>query len=142
MTGAETKNGISVDVTVSGCLKSMYRLPNGKLRDFKDKDNNSYSVWLEDKKPRSFKINVLNVEYYQKQTYPIVEVEFRRKNVSKLYEWWWGDFDSSKVWDVKIKKKGEKTVTMVRIGEQTMHIDNDVSEIENALNSICAGLRG
>jgi hypothetical protein len=129
--------GISIDVVASGDIRCMYKLPNGKLRNFVDKDGNAYDVWKSCEKPRSFKMNVLQIEYYQKQTYPIVEVEIRRKDVSKLYEWWIGDWDPLKIWDVNIRKKGEKTVVMVKIGDQIMYLDNDVSEIESALNSVC-----
>lgn len=129
---------IVIDAKVSGRLKNMYRLPDGRVKDIRDEGGNAYEAWENEKKPRTFKLNVMQIEYFQKQTYPIVKVECRKKNISSLGEFWYKDWNDSKIYDVEITKVGEKTVTMVKLASgKTIYLDNDVSEIENALNGVC-----
>lgn len=130
-------NGIIIDVIISGYIVDSYRLPNGHICTFLDENRHAYSVWKEDEKPISFKLNAVQIEYFQQQTYPIVEVETKRRNISKLREWWWTGWNDEKIWDVNVKKIGEKTVTMIKtISGKIMYLDQDVSVVEKAINSI------
>ena len=126
---------LSIDVTVSGSLKSAYRFPNGDIKYFTDKSGRCL-VW-ESAKPYTFKLNALAIEKFQKQTYPIVDVSIKKKNISKLKEFWYSGWDVSKIYDITIKTVGEKTVTMVKtVSGAVLYVDEDVSIFENALNSI------
>lgn len=130
-------NGIIIDAIVSGYIVDSYRLPNGHIRTFLDENGHVYRVWKKDEKPLSFKLNAVQIEYFQQQTYPIVEVEAKRRNISKLREWWWTSWNDEKIWDVNVKKIGEKTVTMIKtISGKIMYLDQDVSIVEKAINSI------
>lgn len=124
-----------IDVTVSGSPKSWYRLPDGGIKYFTDKSG-GYLVW-DSTKPYTFKLNALAIEKFQKQTYPVVDVSIKKKNISKLKEFWYSDWDVNKIYDIMIKIIGEKTVTMVKtVSGTVVYVDEDVSVFENALNSI------
>ena len=70
---------LSIDVTVSGSLKSGYMLPNGDIKYFTDKLG-EYLVW-DSAKSYMFKLNALAIEKFQKQKYPIVDVSIKKKNI-------------------------------------------------------------
>lgn len=124
---------LAIDVTVSGSLKSGYRLPNGDIEYFTGKSG-GYLVWNGDK-PYTFKLNALAVEKFQKQTYPVVDVSIKKKDISKLKEFWYSCWDVNKIYDVSVKKVGEKTVTMVKTASGDVHyVDEDVSVFEDAMN--------
>ena len=124
-----------IDVTVSGSLKSAYRLPNGDIKYFTDKLG-EYLVW-DSAKSYTFKLNALVIEKFQKQKYPIVDVSIKKKNISKLKEFLYRCLDNNKIYDITIKTVGEKTVTMVKlVSGDVVYVDEDVSVFENALNSI------
>lgn len=126
---------LAIDVTVSGSLKSGYRLPNGDIEYFTGKSG-GYLVW-DGAKPYTFKINALAVEKFQKQTYPVVDVSIKKKDISKLKEFWYSCWDVNKIYDITIKTVGEKTVTMVKtVSGAVSYVDEDVSIFENALNGI------
>ena len=126
---------LAINVTVSGSLKSCYRLPNGDIEYFTDKLGR-YLV-LDSAKPYTFKLNALAIEKFQKQTYPIVDVSIKKKDISKLKEFWYSGWDVSKIYDIIIKTVGEKTVTMIKtMSGDVMYVDEDVSVFENALNCI------
>lgn len=126
---------LAIDVTVSGSLKSGYRLPNGDIKYFTDKPG-GYLVW-NSAKPYTFKINALAIEKFQKQTYPIVDVSIKKKDISKLKEFWYSGWDDNKIYDITMKTVGEKTVTMVKtVSGAVAYVDEDVSVFENALNGI------
>jgi hypothetical protein len=68
------------------------------------------------------------IEKFYQETFPTVEITCKRKNVSKLYEWFWKGSDSSKVYDVNITKTGEKTVTVLKMSSgNVMIVDEDIS---------------
>jgi len=124
-----------IDVTISGSLKSGYRLPNGDIKYFTGKFG-EYMVW-KNGKSYTFKINALAIEKFQKQTYPIVDVSVKKKNISKLKEFWYSGWDINKIYDITIKPVGEKTVTMVKTTSgDVMYVDEDISVFENVLNGI------
>ena len=126
---------LAIYVTVSGLLKSCYRLPNGDIKYFTNKSG-IYLVWGS-AKPYTFKFNALAIEKFQKQTYPVVDVSIKKKDISKLKELWYSGWDVSKIYDITIKIVGEKTVTMVKtMSGDVMYVDEDVSVFENALNGI------
>ena len=126
---------LAIDVTVSGSLKSCYRLPNGDIEYFTGKSG-IYLVWGS-AEPYTFKLNALAIEKFQKQTYPIVDVSIKKKDISKLKEFWYNGWDVSKIYDIIIKTVGEKTVTMIKtMSGDVMYVDEDVSVFENALNCI------
>ena len=126
---------LAIDVTVSGSLKSAYRLPNGDIKYFTDKSGR-YLVW-DSAKSYTFKLNALVIEKFQKQKYPIVDVSIKKKNISKLKEFWYRGWDDNKIYDITIKTVGEKTVTMVKtVSGDVLYVDEDISVFENALNSI------
>ena len=124
-----------IDVTVSGSLKSAYRLPDGDIKYFTGKSG-IYLVWGSTK-PYTFKLNALAIEKFQKQTYPIVDVSIKKKDTSKSKEFWYSGWDVSKIYDIMIKTVGEKTVTMIKtMSGDVIYVDEDVSVFENALNCI------
>ena len=126
---------LAIDVTVSGSLKSCYRLPDGDIKYFTGKSG-IYLVWGS-AEPYTFKLNALAIEKFQKQTYPIVDVSIKKKDISKLKEFWYSGWDVSKIYDITIKTVGEKTVTMVKtVSGAVLYVDEDVSVFENALNGI------
>ena len=126
---------LAIDVTVSGSLKSGYRLPNGDIKYFTGKSG-EYLVWDNDK-PHTFKLNALAIEKFQKQTYPVVEVSVKKKDISKLKEFWYSGWDVNKIYDITVKTVGEKTVTMVKTAAGGVYyVDEDVSVFEDALNGI------
>ena len=126
---------LAIDVTVSGSLKSGYRLPNGDIEYFTGKSG-GYLVW-DSADPYTFKLNALAVEKFRKQTYPIVDVSIKKKDISKLKEFWYSGWDNSKIYDITVKKAGEKTVTMVKTASgDVYYVDEDVSVFEDALNSV------
>lgn len=126
---------LAIDVTVSGSLKSGYRLPNGDIKYFTDKSG-GYFAW-DSAKPYTFKLNAFAIEKFQKQTYPIVDVSIKKKDISKLKEFWYSGWDDNKIYDITIKTIGEKTVTMVKtMSGAVLYVDEDVSVFENALNGI------
>lgn len=126
---------LAIDVTVSGSLKAGYRLPNGDMKYFTGKSG-EYFVW-DSVKPYTFKLNALAIEKFQKQTYPVVDVSIKKKNISKLKEFWYSDWDVNKIYDITIKTIGEKTVTMIKtVSGAVAYVDEDVSVFENALNGI------
>lgn len=128
---------IAIDVTVSGSPKSMYRLPNGDIECFTDKSGNGYSVWDGAEPHTTFKLNALAVEKFQKQTYPVVDVSVRKKDVSKLKKFWYSCCGANRIYDITIKTVGEKTVTMVKTASGGVYyVDEDVSVFEDALNGI------
>ena len=126
---------LAIDVTVSGSRKCCYGLPNGDIKYFTDKSGR-YLVW-DSAKPYTFKLNALAIEKFQKQTYPIVDVSIKKKDISKLKEFWYSGWDDNKIYDITIKTVGEKTVTMVKtVSGDVLYVDEDISVFENALNSI------
>ena len=126
---------LAIDVTVSGSQKCCYRLPNGNIKYFTDKSGR-YLVW-DSAKSYTFKLNALVIEKFQKQKYPIVDVSIKKKNISKLKEFWYRGWDDNRIYDITIKTVGEKTVTMVKlVSGNVVYVDEDVSIFENALNSI------
>ena len=126
---------LAIDVTASGSLKSGYRLPNGDIKYFTDKSG-GYLAW-DSAKPYTFKLNALAIEKFQKQTYPIVDVSIKKKDISKLKEFWYSGWDDNKIYDITIKTVGEKTVTMVKtVSGDVLYVDEDISVFENVLNSI------
>lgn len=134
-----TENGIAVEVTVSGYPVDSYRMPNGNVHNFKDPAGKPFSVWKDNDKPYSFKLNAAQIEYFQAQTYPILDVTCKRKpgRFPKLREWWYSGWNDFQIWDVDMPKLGEKTVTMVKTASgQVMHLDEDVSVFENAVNRL------
>lgn len=134
-----TEKGIAVDVTVSGYPVESYRTPNGNIHSFLDPSGKPYSVWKDNGKPYSFKLNAAQIEYFQPQTYPVLDVKCRRKSSSfpKLREWWYGGWNDFKIWDVDMTKSGEKTITMVKTASgQVMYLDEDVSVFEDAVNRL------
>ena len=125
----------AIDVTVSGSPKSGYRLPNGDIKYFTGKSA-GYFVW-DSAKPYTFKLNALAIEKFQKQTYPVVDVSVKKKDISKLKEFWYSFWDVNKIYDMTIKTVGKKTVTMVKtVSGAVLYVDEDVSVFENALNGI------
>lgn len=127
---------LAIDVTVSGSPKSMYRLPNGDIECFTDKFGNGYSAW-DAAEPYAFKLSALAVEKFQKQTYPVVDVSVRKKDVSKLKKLWYSCCGANRIYDITIKTVGEKTVTMVKTASGGVYyVDEDVSVFEDALNGI------
>ena len=132
------ENSIAVEVTESGSLKCAYRTPDNNIHYFSSKDigDTAPYVWTSFE-PVKFKINALNIEKFFQHTYPIVKVTFNRKNVSKLYEWWWKGFNSFKIYDVNVAKTAEKTVTVLKMSSgNVMYVDEDISVFENALNGL------
>lgn len=126
---------LAIDVTVSGSRKCCYGLPNGDIKYFTDKSGR-YLVW-DSAKPYTFKLNALAIEKFQKQTYPIVDVSVKKKDISKIKEFWYSGWDDNKIYDITIKTVGEKTVTMVKMASgDVIYVDEDISVFENALNSI------
>lgn len=126
---------LAIDVTVSGSPKSWYRLPDGGRQYFTDKSG-GYLVW-DSAKPYTFKFNALAIEKFQKQTYPVVDVSIKKKNISKLKEFWYSGWNNDKIYDIEIKTVGEKIVTMVKtMSGDVYYVDEDVSVFENALNGI------
>ena len=126
---------LAIDVTVSGSPKSWYRLPDGGRQYFTDKSS-GYLVW-DSIKPYTFKLNALAIEKFQKQTYPVVDVSIKKKNISKLKEFWYSDCDVNKIYDITIKIVGEKTATMIKtVSGAVIYVDEDVSVFENTLNGI------
>jgi len=129
--------GAVIDAVVSGYTDDSFRLPNGYLHYFKDDDNKIFNVWKTYEKPMAFKLNALQIEYFQQQTYPIIEIKCRRKNISKFKEWWWTNWNDDKIYDIEINKVGEKTVTMVKtVSGKIMYLDQDVSAVETAVDSV------
>jgi hypothetical protein len=126
---------LAIDVTVSGSPKSRYMLPNGDIKHFTGKSG-GYSVW-DAAEPRTFKLNALAVEKFQKQTYPVVDVSAKKKDISRLKEFWYSGWDANKIYDIAVKTVGEKTVTMVKtVSGDVYYVDEDVSVFEDALNGI------
>lgn len=124
-----------IDITVSGSLKSGYRLPNGDIKYFTSKSG-GYFTW-DSTKPYTFKLNALAIEKFQKQTYPVVDISIKKKDISKLKEFWYSGWDYNKIYDITVKTVGEKTVTMVKTTSgDVYYVDEDVSIFENALNGI------
>lgn len=126
---------LAIDVTVSGSLKSGYKFPNGDIKYFTGKSG-GYFVWGS-AKPYTFKLNALAIEKFQKQTYPVVDVSIKKKDISKLKEFWYSGWNDNKIYDITIKTIGEKTVTMVKtVSGDVYYVDEDVSVFENVLNGI------
>ena len=124
------KGEIAVEVTVSGHVAEMYRRPDGEM------DWLPAQAWKSDP-PLCEKINVLALESFQETSYPVVSVTCRRKDVSKLYEWFWKGWDSSRVYDVNVVKIGEKKLTRLTfVSGRTMLVDEDVSVFKDALNGL------
>ena len=124
------KGEMAREVTVSGHVAEMYRRPDGEM------DWLPAQAWKSDP-PLREKINVLALESFRETSYPIVSVTCRRKDVSKLYEWFWKDWDSSKVYDVNVVKTGEKKLTRLTfVSGRTMLVDEDVSVFKDALNGL------
>ena len=127
---------LAIDVTVSGSLKSGYRLPNGNIKYFVDKSDVPYDVW-KTASPRKFKLNALNIETFSERKYPMVDISVKKKDISKFAEFFYKDLFDEKVYDVTIKPVGEKTVTEVRTSSGSVfYFDEGVSVFENALNGI------
>ena len=129
------ENNIAIEVTQSGTFKTKYRTPDGNYHRFPRKEIGD-AVWSSFESVKCT-INALCIEKFYQETFPTVEVTCKRKNVSKLYEWFWKGSDSSKVYDVSITKTGEKTVTVLKMSSgNVMIVDEDISVFENALNSV------
>ena len=103
---------LAIDVTVSGSLKSAYRLPDGDIKYFTGKSG-IYLVW-DSAEPYTFKLNALAIEKFQKQTYPIVDVSIKKKDISKLKEFWYSVLYVSKIYHITINTLGDNTVTIVK----------------------------
>lgn len=125
----------AMDVTVSGTPVPYYRLPGGGLRPFVGESGAAYDAWKAEP-PRAFKLNALAVETFQKQTYPVVNVSIKEKDVSWFAKFWYKDWKDEKLYDVTITPVGEKTVTMVKtVSGSVFYFDEDVTAFENAINS-------
>ena len=135
------KTKVVLDLTVSGEISQWFEMPNGSLRCYENKETGGIyaKVWRPFKSttPETFKINAFQVVSFKKITLPVVELEITKKKVSRLYEWFWGDFNIDMIYDTKVTKTSDKDLTVVKLSTgETLTVDQDISYIENAINSI------
>ena len=135
------KTKVVLDLTVSGEISQWFAMPNGSLRFYEDEETGiTYEkVWRPFKSttPKTFKINAFQVVSFKKMTLPVVELEITKKKVSRLYEWFWGDFNIDMIYDAKVTKTSDKDITVVDLSTgETLMVDQDISYIENAINSL------
>ena len=135
------KNKVVLDLTVSGEISQWFEMPDGSFRCYKNKETGGiYSkVWIPFKSttPKAFKINAFQVVSFKKITLPVVEVEITKKKVSRLYEWFWEDFNIDMIYDAKVTKTSDKDITVVELSTgKTLMVDQDISYVENTINSL------
>ena len=83
------------------------------------------------------KINTFQIVKFEKLTLPVVNITITKKKVSKLYKWFWKDCDIMKLYNVKITKTASKDVTVLYLSNnEILMVDQDISYIENAINSL------
>jgi hypothetical protein len=135
------KTKVVLDLTVSGEISEWFTMPNGSLRCYKNKETGGIyaNVWRPFKSttPKTFKINAFQVVSFKKITLPVVELEITKKKVSRLYEWFWEDFNIDMIYDTKVTKTSNKDITVVKLSTgETLTVDQDISYIENTINSL------
>ena len=113
------KTKVVLDLTVSGEISHQFELLNGDSLCYEDKETSHIyeSVWRPFKSttPKNFKINAFHVVSFKKITLPIVEL----------------------VCDAKFTKTSDKDLTVVELSTgKTLVVDQDISYIENAINSL------
>lgn len=124
----------TINVTVSGCPYSEYRLPNGKYKQFTFQGYDQY--WHVYKAEKSFDMNLLNIETFEKQVYPIVDICCKEKPVPWLKKFWWSGWRDDLLYDVSIKLKQLKEVTFVTMRSgRGFYIDESVDCLKNALDA-------
>jgi hypothetical protein len=135
------KNSVVIDVTVSsGYIEYRYDLPDGESYPYINDKNEIYSVWkpYKNRKPKTFKLNTLNIEKFESITLPIVNVVCnKKKNISLWHKFLYSGINSLKLYDVEITKVSEKTITKINlVSGDIIFIDEDISIVKNAIDSI------
>lgn len=123
-------------ITISGDIRTMYRLPNGSYADIVI-DHHFTAVW-KDCPPYSRVINICNIEQLNEQKIPIVDIKASWKpGVNALQKWWWENWNNEKVMDIDIKVKEYKTVTWVKmVSGETFLVDQSLLDFYDAFNRL------
>ena len=122
-----------IEVIESGCPYDEYISPNGEYKRF---DFDGYrEYWHAYKDKKSFAVNLLNIETFEKRVYPIVDICCKEKPVSWLKKFWWSGWRDDLLYDVSIKVLDMKEVTFVTMRSgRRFYIDESVECLENALD--------
>jgi len=131
---AKKPAGAVLEVTTSGAPKNATMNPYGEVYWLQKYE----SAWAERRKPARFKINAAQIEKFHSVEFPVVTVQFTKKNVSKLYEWFWSDHCWTKVYDVEEVKTGVKKATFLKTASgETMYVDEPEDKIAAAVEAAC-----
>ena len=125
-----------IDVTVSGEKTYSFATPYGQYHSIIDENNIFYpEAWTPYNNIHKFKVNALQIVRFTSVTLPVFDIEIKKKNVSKLYSIFWEGY-THKLYDIKIRKISDKTVTIIVLATgEHFYIDEDITLIENAINS-------
>lgn len=131
------KTNVVLNVTVSGEIIRWYFLPDGSYHNIIDENNILYDkAWQMFNKKQHHKINAYQIVKIEQLEIPCVNIEIIKKHVSKWYRFLW-EGNMQKLYDVKITKNNTKTITSISLSNgETLLVDEDISIIENAINSL------
>lgn len=128
--------GMLIDITVSGYSQDVFLTPNGNIRYFRDPiTGKRYEVWHDCGKIEKRRVNVMNIESFMPVSYPVVEVNFKRKKLS-----WWKRFlfsDTDITYDIDINDIGVKNVTILHmVSGNKLIVDQTAAVFEKAFKNL------
>lgn len=97
---------------------------------------NIYKVWKSTYE-RKTTINLLNVDEFYEETYPILEFEFVDRGLGWFRKFLNKGWDDNKIYEVRIKKIGDKKITHIKMNSGKEYLaDQDYSEIKKLIDNI------
>lgn len=124
----------SIEVTVSGYVNNTYELPDDSVWESHFCDYHFVAY----KYPKSFSVNLLNVETFREISYPILEHKIELKKISWLKRLVYAFIcpDKESLYNIEHKQIGVKTVTWLKMrsGDKYM-VDESAMCIQNALDA-------
>lgn len=125
----------TLDVTLSGYPENTIQLPNGDWI-YLSLVNDYGLYWRQYNKPKTMTLHLVNIEWFETLTYPLIEYSIKKKPIFWFKKFWYDGWNYDKIYDINIKQIGLKVLTKVYMrSKQSFIIDESAECLKNALDA-------
>ena len=125
----------TLDATLSGYPENRIQLPNGDWI-YLSLVNDYGLYWRQYNKPKTMTLHLVNIEWFETLTYPLIEYNIKEKPISWFKKIWYDGWNYAKIYDINIKQIGFKTLTKVYMRSKVSFIIDESAEcLKNALDA-------